>query len=405
MATLAVIAAGLMGTSVVSSQSEVPAQCDIPYDASILDPRPIPESLNPEAAKPPIEEMTITSADLGSLPDVAPVWYDTVRVTPEQVQQICSLGLKAVFLDWADALYNQIIRSGQRLALQAMGIDLIRVTSFSFDPTGLAGNLASVLPLEPDIIFTGGTIDPNQMAQIMQTAADQGIIIVSWAVGANGWTTGPGGEITSMIAYDFYQLGQQMADAVCARYPDGANLGYVHWIQNIDAILLREQGFIDGLQERCPQITIISDGGPPDPRSPNSGFNDPNAATGFTEAFLTRHPEVNVLFAPWEDPPAVGIEAAIKSSGREGEVDIVTMDLGLTGAPQLASDGTITVDMAQSIFDGGRSMALAAGLAAIGEEVPPFIIFPTFAANSDNLKDAWEFMHGPEFPLPVAVEE
>jgi ribose transport system substrate-binding protein len=399
----ALLVGGTQAISLAQSPGAVAPECNIPYDASILDPRPMPDSLNPESAKPPIEEMSVTSADLGSLPDSPPAWYDTLTVTPEQVQQICSLHLKAVFLDWADALYNQIIRSGQRLTLQAMGIDLIRVTSFSFDPNGLAGNLASVLPLEPDIIFTGGTIDPNQMAQIMQPALDQGITIITWAVGANGWETGPGKQITSMIAYDFYQLGQQMADAVCARYPDGANLGYVHWIQNIDAILLREQGFLDGLQD-CTAITVIADGGPPDPRSPNSGFNDPNAATAFTEAFIQRHPEVNVLFAPWEDPPGLGIEAAIKSQGKEGQIDIVTMDLGLVGAPQLASDGTITVDMAQDIFDGGRSMALAAGLNAIGVEVPPFIIFPTFAATSDNLCDAWTFMHGPEFPCPVVPQ-
>lgn len=378
--------------------------CDRPYDASVLEPRPIPASLNPDSAKPPIEEMTITSGDLGSLPDVAPAWYDTLTVTPEQVQEICELELTAVFLDWADALYNQIIRSGLRLTLQAMGIDLVRVTSFSFDPNGLAGNLASVMPLEPDIIFTGGTVDPNQFAAIMEPAVEAGVTIVSWGVGANGWETGPDGQITSMIGYDFYQLGRQMAVAVCERYPDGANLGYIHWINNINAIHLREQGFLDGLAEDCPQITVIADGGPPDPKGSNSGFSDPNAAQADTAAFLVRHPEVNVLFGPWEDPPALGIESAIKSAGLEGQVDIVTMDLGVAGANQLSSDGTITVDMAQAIFDGGRSMALAAALHEIGEEVPPFVIFPTFAANSENLADAWQFMHGPEFPLPVATD-
>jgi hypothetical protein len=49
-------------------------------------------------------------------------------------------------------------------------------------------------------------------------------------------------------------------------------------------------------------------------------------------------------------------------------------------------------------------MALVAGLNAIGVEVPPFVIFPTFAANSDNVCDAWTFMHGPEFPCPVVPQ-
>jgi len=395
---------GSAGPSAAASAagSQSTASCERPYDASILDPRPIPENLDPDSAKPDISQMSIVSTDLASSPEVKPVWYDTLKLTQEDVNKICGQRLKAVFLDWADALYNQIIRSGQRMTLQAMGIDLIRVTSFSFDPNGLAGNLASVLPLKPDIIFTGGTIDANQFAAIMQPAVDQGITIISWGVGANGWETGPNGQITSMIGYDFYQLGRQMAVAVHNKYPDGAKLGYVHWINNIPAIHLREQGFLDGLKEYS-NIEVISDGGPPDPKGSNSGFSDPNAATADTAAFLTRHPEVNVLFAPWEDPPGVGEIAAIKQSGLEGKVDLVTMDLGLTGAPELArgEEGIITVDMAQDIFDGGRAMALAAGLKFAGKEVPPFVIFPTFAATQDNLKNAWEFMHGPEFPCPV----
>lgn len=378
----------------------VSAECDKEYDASILDPRPIPASLNVQV--PTAEELAKNNGSslMGGHPDQGPVWYDQVRVTPEQVRQICALHLKAVYLDWADALYNQIFRSAMRQTLQAMGIDLIRVTSFSFNPNGLAEDLQSVLPLEPDIIFTGGTIDTAQYASLMQPAVDAGITIISWGVAADDWEIGQGKQITSLVGYDWYALGQNMAKAVCAKYPDGANLGWLHWINNIKVIHLREQGFLDGL-EACPQIKVISDGGPADPAGQNSGYSDPNAAEADTAAFLVRHPEVNVIFAPWEDPPALGEESAIKSTGNEGKVDIVTMDLGIAGANQLASGGTIKVDMAQDIFDGGRVEAIIAGLNAIGAPVPAYVNVPTMAATPDNLKDAWDFMHGPEFPCPV----
>jgi len=386
-----------------ASGSGATTSCSLPYDASVLDPREMPASLDPTNNKPDISKMSTTSKDLGSLPDSKPVWYDTLKLTPEQVNQICGKHLKAVFLDWADALYNQIIRSGQRLTLQAVGINLARVTSFSFNPNGLAGQLASVLPLKPDIIFTGGTIDPNQMAAIMKPALDQGITIISWCVGAKGWETGQGKQMLAMIAYDFYQLGRQMAVAVHNRYPDGATLGWLHWINNIDAIHNREQGFLDGLKD-YPNIKIVSDGGPADTKGSNSGYSDPNAAQAYSAAFLLRHPEVNVIFAPWEDPPGLGEESAIKQAGREGKVDIVTMDLGEAGARELATGGAITVDMGQDIWDGGRAMAMVAAMNSIGLETPPFVIFPTFATTKDNLKDSWDFMHGPEIPLPVEVK-
>jgi len=253
------------------------------------------------------------------------------------------LGLKAVYLDWADALYNQIFRSAMRQTLQALGIDLIRVTSFSFNPNGLAGNLQSVLPLEPDIIFTGGTIDTAQYASLMQPAVDAGIKIYSWGVAAEDWEIGQGKEISSLVGYNWYDLGRNMAKAVCAKYTEPTNLGWLHWVNNIAVIHLREQGFLDGLKD-CPNITVVSDGGPADPKGTNSGYSDPNAAEADTAAFLVRHPEVTVIFAPWEDPPALGELSAIKSTGNLGKIDIVTMDLGIAGANELASDdGTITV--------------------------------------------------------------
>ena len=43
-------------------------------------------------------------------------------------------------------------------------------------------------------------------------------------------------------------LGLQMADAVHETWPDGANFGYIHWINDIYAIHARENGLLDGLK-------------------------------------------------------------------------------------------------------------------------------------------------------------
>lgn len=399
---LAVGAVGLTacGSSNSSSSAsggtkQAAVKCD--PNAPALKNRSLPADLDPQASVPPISQMTVRSSDLGTDQSYKPTWWNTLKLTPAEVQQICGKHLTAVYLDWDKVLYNQAIRQGAKDVLAALNIKVVRETSFNFDPNGLQGDLQAVLPLNPDIIFTGGTIDPNQMATLLQPAKAKGIQIVSWGVGAKGWQMGLGKPMTSMVSYDFYALGQQMAKAVCAKYPKGANLGYLHWINNFSSIRLREQGFLAGLK-KCPQIKVIADGGPPDPTKPNSGYKDPNAAQATTEAFLVRHPEVNVLFAPWEDPPALGEEAAIRSKGKIGKVDIVTMDLGTTGAKELKSNGTISVDMAQDIYDGGRAMALTAAMAAIHKAPPPFVIVPTFPTTKSNLKDAWNMMHGPEFP-------
>jgi ribose transport system substrate-binding protein len=398
VAAITVAACGSDSNSTASSGSSKQGTVKCDPNAPALKHRDVPSDLDPAGSVPSIDKMTIRSTDLGADQSYKPTWWNTLNLTPAEVQQICKKNLKAVYLDWDKVLYNQAIRAGAKDVLAALNIKVVRETSFNFDPNGLQGDLQAVLPLKPDMIFTGGTIDPTQMSTLLQPARAKGIQIISWGVGAKGWEIGQGKPMTSLVSYDFYALGQQMAKAVCAQYPKGANLGYLHWINNVLPITLRENGFLDGLK-KCPQIKVIADGGKADPTKPNSGYKDPNAAQATTEAFLTRHPEVNVIFAPWEDPPGLGELSAIRSRGKIGKVDIVTMDLGPTGAKQLKDPkGTIKVDMAQDIYDGGRAMALTAAMAAIGKSPPPFVIVPTFATTTSNLTNAWNMMHGPEFP-------
>jgi hypothetical protein len=63
---------------------------------------------------------------------------------------------------------------------------VLRITDSEFQATGLQGNLSAVLPLDPDIIIAGGTIDPAQMSSIMAPAVQKHKIIVSWGNGGRG---------------------------------------------------------------------------------------------------------------------------------------------------------------------------------------------------------------------------
>jgi ABC-type sugar transport system substrate-binding protein len=148
---------------------------------------------------------------------------------------------------------------------------------------------------------------------------------------------------------------------------------------------------------------VIAAGGAANPKSANSGFSDPNGSEAYTEAFLQAHPSVNVIFAPWENPPGLGEEAAIKALHLQSKVSIVTMDLAEAGAASLKSNGIIKVDMAEDVYDGGRMMALTAALSAAKLPYSPFVNFPTFAATPKNVQTAWNFMHGPQYPCAASI--
>ena len=387
---LSVVAACSSSSSSTGGSVACPA-----YNADVLNPRPLAASLDPSGAMPPIASMPSTSASLGTQEPLKPTWYTELKVTPEQQQAICAKHLSGVYLDWSGVPFNQAIREGIKDVFAALGIKLLRITDYSFNPSGFTGDLAAVLPLHPNIVMTGGAISPEQFATIMQPAINQGAIVTTWGLGARQWKTGAGQPLKTVVGYDFYHLGTQLADAIHQAYPNGTNFGYIHWVNNSLAIHNREQGMLDELK-KYPNIKIVTNGNP-SPDEPASGFTDFNASQAYTVAFLRSHPEVNVLFAPWEDPPAIGEEAAI--TALHSPVHIATMDLGTQGAAELVNGGVISIDMAQGMYDGGRSMALSAALSAIGGKIYPYIIVPTTPATKDNVNDAWVFMHGPNLPI------
>jgi len=369
------------------------------YNAAALDPRPIPEVLGGQGLLDSIAKngFKTPATNFGAPDPLDPVWYTEVRITPEQAQKICEQKLTAVYLDWSGVPYNMAMRSGAKAVLSALGVKIIRFADYSFNPNGMAGVLAAILPLNPDILITGGTVNSAQFAAIVQPAIDQGITVVSWSLGSPTMPVGQDKPLKSIVTYDFYNLGLQMADAIHKTWPDGMNFGYIHWINDIGSIHTRETGLLDGLKN-YPNIKIVTNG-EASPSEPASGYPNPSASTAFTQAFLTAHPEVEVLFAPWEDPPAIGQAAAIKALGLEDKVKIATMDLGSAGANQLRNNGIIAMDMAQDVYDGGRMLALTAALAHIGENKHSYVMVPTFPVTKGmNIRAAWEFMHGPEIP-------
>src|ERR1700683_1167642 len=156
------------------------------YDAPALDPRPIPESIGGPGLLDSISKngFKTPATILGAADPMDPTWYNTVKVTPEQAKEICEKKLTAVYLDWSGVPYNLAMRSGAKAVFDALGIKILRFADYSFNAIGRAGVLAAILPLRPNILVTGGTVNPAQFAAILKPALDQGITVTSWSLGS-----------------------------------------------------------------------------------------------------------------------------------------------------------------------------------------------------------------------------
>jgi len=318
-----------------------------------------------------------------------PTWYNQVTISTKQVQQIRAKKLKAAFLNWSSGAYNQAVLAGAKDALAAMGIDLVAVTNYNFDEATLQTDVRNVMALDPDIIFYSG-VDPVADAAALQPAVAAGVAVVSYANAPKGWTTGKPDNFVSLVSYDTFGNGAAVADAVAKRFPNGAKLGMIYYDRTYKLVNEREQGFLDEIRKTNVQVVT---------RQP---MTDPAKTQPIAAAMLTRYPDLNVIFAPW-DLPADGVLAAVQSAQKD--VAVAHIDLGFTGAKQIACGGPIFVMSSQLVYEWGRTGAIAAALHELGQKVPPYIVVPVFAVTKDNLEQGWNLAYGGQVPLPSGAQK
>ncbi|MFH5823085.1 substrate-binding domain-containing protein [Georgenia sp. AZ-5] len=344
-------------------------------DAETLERQELPEWLT----LPDIESLE-TRGNVGE----EPTWYNDVSLTDDQVAEVRDRGLKAAFLNWSSGAYNQAVLAGAEDALDALGIEMVAVTNYNFDQATLQTDVRNVMALDPDIIFYSG-VDPTADVAALQPAVDAGTAIVSFANAPGGWTTGEPENFVTLVSYDTHGNGAAVARAVADRFPDGANLGMIFFDRTYKLVNEREQGFRDAIAQT--NVELVTE----------QPMSDPARTQPIASAMLTRYPDLDVIFAPW-DLPAEGVLAGIQ--GAEKEVAVAHIDLGFTGAQHIACGGPIFVMSSQLVYEWGRTGAIAAALHALGEDVPPYIVVPVFAVTEDNLEEGWNLAYGGVVPLP-----
>jgi ribose transport system substrate-binding protein len=319
-----------------------------------------------------------------------PSWYTDVKLTPPQIEQVRGKKLKAAFLNWSDGAYNQAILSGARNTLNALGIDLVAVTNYNFDEAKLQENVRNVMALKPDIIFYSG-VDPTADKAALKPAVDAGTAVVSFANAPGGWTTGKPSNFVSLVSYPTFQMGEVVAEKVKERYTDGADLGMVYYDANYKLVNEREKGFEAGLQGS--NVKIVT----------KQPMSDPSKTQGIANAMISRDPNLDLVFAPW-DQPAEGVVAGLNGAGAK-KTDVATIDLGFSGAKSIACGGKVFVESSQLVYEWGRTGAIAAALHALGKPVPPYLVVPVYAVTKENLAEGWDLAFGGLVPLPPEAQK
>lgn len=312
-------------------------------------------------------------------------------VSDEQAAEVAEMGLTAAIVmhyggnDWANA---QI--AGLNAEFERLGIDVIATTDADFDPAKQVSDIETVLAQDPDIIVSIPT-DPVATAGAYRKAAEQGVKLVFMDNVPSGFVAGE--DYVSMVSADNYGNGVTSAYLLARSLGGEGKIGVIYHEADFFVTQQRYDGFRTTIEEEFPDIEIVQAQG-------IAGPDFAGDAQGVANAMLTRHADLDGIWAVW-DVPAEGVMAAAREIGRT-DIKIATEDLGTNVAIALAKNEMVVGLGAQLPYDQGVAEADLAALSILGVEVPAYVALSSLPVDHENVLDAWEKVYHVPAPSVVA---
>lgn len=317
--------------------------------------------------------------------------FSVTEMSDEQVAEVSAMGLTAAIVmhyggnDWANA---QI--AGLNAEFDRLGIRVIATTDADFDPARQVSDIETVLAQNPDIIVSIPT-DPVATAGAYRRAVDQGVRLVFMDNVPSGFVAGE--DYVSMVSADNYGNGVTSAYLLARALGGEGKIGIIYHEADFFVTQQRYDGFKKTITEEFPGIEIVQEQG-------IAGPDFAGDAQGAANAMLTRHADLDGIWAVW-DVPAEGVMAAARETGRT-DISIATQDLGTNVALALARNEMIVGLGAQLPYDQGVAEARLAALSALGVDLPPYVAVSSLPVDHDNVLEAWELVYRAAPPASVS---
>lgn len=308
----------------------------------------------------------------------------TLQLTEEEVQKIKEGKYKAAIVmhyagnDWSTAQID-----GLKATFKKMGIEVVAVTDANFKAEKQVSDIETVLAKKPDIIVSI-PVDPVSTAEAYKKAAEAGVKLVFMDNAPQGLTAGK--DYVSVVSADNYGNGVAAAEIMADKLNGKGKIGVIFHDADFFVTKQRTEAFEKTIKEKYPDIKIVARG----------GITAPNDGEKVASGMLTKHPDLDGIFAVW-DVPAEGALAAARTAGRDDLV-ITTIDLGTNVALEIASGGIVKGLGAQLPYDQGIAEAILAGYALFGKQAPPYVAVPSLKVTKENVLDAWKLVYHKDAP-------
>jgi ribose transport system substrate-binding protein len=308
-------------------------------------------------------------------------------LTEAEKETIRNANLKVAWIlsdlgEWA----RGIVR-GSAFAMDDLGMELILQDVADWDPAKQIAGVEAAMAAKTDIILAMLS-DPVGEGEVFRRVADQGIIS-SFVDEIPAGFKHPD-DYAGVVTADLVTLGTVVAELMAEAVGGKGKIGLLY----LDFLLYnantREAACVLTLQSKYPKIEILQ-----------KGIVTPEDAEQAAAAWITQHPDIKGIIAPYETP-AVSVIAACKAADRP-DIKIVSYDLGVLTALDMLEGGNVYGLGVESTAELGRTAVMMAAYQYLGKDVPYFLTVPAYPITADNVIELWEPTVGSPPPPEIAA--
>ncbi|TDE84755.1 substrate-binding domain-containing protein [Deinococcus sp. S9] len=344
------------------------------------------QGTDPQAALKQLSTKVFSKGPNGET--AAPV--SQIKLTPAELAKVKAMNATAAIVlhyggnDWSNAQVD-----GLKSQFAKLGIKVIAVTDANFKPEKQVSDIETVLARKPDIIVSIPT-DPVATAAAYKAAAKQGVKLVFMDNVPSGLKAGK--DYVSVVSSDNYGNGVASAYLLAQQLGGKGNIGVIYHAADFFVTKQRYDAFKNTIKQ-FPGIKIVAEQG-------IGGPDFAGDAEKVASAMLTRHPNLDAIWAVW-DVPAEGVISAARTAGRK-DLIIATMDLGKNVAIDMArKNGMVKGLGAQRPFDAGVAEANLAAYGLLGKKAPAYVALNALPVTRGNLLTAWKQVYNQSAPSEI----
>jgi ribose transport system substrate-binding protein len=311
---------------------------------------------------------------------------DTLKLTPAEVAKIKAGGYKAAMTWHTSSPDQEAVTAGAKAAFTDLGVEVVGVTNAEFDAAKQASQVQTVLARKPDIVLAV-PVDPGSSGEAFRPAITAGAKIVFNSSVPTGYAAGK--DYVGLVGSDPVGMGKMAAEILGKSLNGKGKVGLLYYDANFYTTNLRDVGFRSWLHKLYPDVTIVS-----------QGFADPAKAQDAASALLARYPDLSGIYVTWAAPPAQGVLAALRSSGKQN-VKLVTCDLDAQVALEMIAGNFVVGDVVNPPYFMGYQMATLAAASLVRADAPKFLTIPPVAVDAKNVADVWKKSYGADPPKEI----